>query len=292
MTRDSILWTLGMIGAVVIGLAANFDAFPWISVTAQHWISLAAFVAGIISAKLATSPLPSKRELAIKRALDAREQPLTDPPIRAGRIDPNKIGKAMIVGFVVMGAPSCATSQLHQATVASTGLYTAIAGIDDTEKALYTPNQPCVQPAPCISKDQHDALNPKILDLLKAGRDANDVVIVAGRVPPSVQKVIDALARFGQQVTTMFPDGPAKSKIQTAIIGAQTAASLLLAFGRTTQIGENHGGQEVVGSEHRADLGAGRPDARADRRDVVGEPRGRAAGARDSGRPGATRQAA
>lgn len=290
MARDSILWTVGMIGSVVIGLAANFDAFPWIPVTAQHWISLAAFIAGIISAKLATSPLPSKQQLAIRRA--AREQRPIDPPLRAGRIDPNKIGKAVIVGLVVIGAPSCASSQLHQATVASTGLYTAIAGIDDTEKALYTPNQPCVQPAPCITKDQHDALNPKILDLLKAGRDANDVVIVAGQVPPSVQKVVDALAKFGQQVTTMFPDGPAKSKIQTAIIGAQTAASLLLAFGRTTQIGENHAGETVARPERDFDLGAGRRTTGANRDDRVPQPRGRLAGARHSGRPGTARTAA
>lgn len=286
MARDSVLWTVGMIGAVVIGLAANFDAFPWIPVTAQHWIGLAAFIAGIISAKLATSPLPSKRELAIKRALAAREEPPIDPPLRAGRVDVNKLGKPVIIALLLVGSSSCASSQLHQATVASTGLYTAIATIDDTERALYTPGTPCIEPGPCITKAQHDALNPRILELLKAGRDANNVVIVAGQVPPSVQKVVDALATFGKQVTSMFPDGPVKSKIQTAIIGAQTAASLLLAFGRTTQIGALHG------PERDFDLGAGRRTVGADRDERVPQPRGRAAGARDSGRPGATRQAA
>jgi hypothetical protein len=286
MARDSVLWTVGMIGAIVIGLAANFDAFPWIPVTAQHWISLAAFIAGIISAKLATSPLPSKRELAIKRALAAREEPPIDPPLRAGRVDVNKLGKPVVIALLLVGTWSCASSQLHQATVASTGLYTAIAGIDDTERALYTPGTPCIEPNPCITKAQHDALNPKILELLKAGRDANDVVIVAGQVPPSVQKVVDALATFGKQVTSMFPDGPVKSKIQTAIIGAQTAASLLLAFGRTTQIGALHG------SERRFDMGAGRPAAGADRDGRVQGPRIGVAGAWDSGRSGAAREAA
>lgn len=287
MSRDSALWWFGMVGAIVVGLAANFEAFPWIPVPAQHWISLTAFIAGIVSAKLATSPLPSKRELAIKRALVAREEPPIDPPLRAGRVDVNKIGKPVVIALLLVWSSSCATgSARHQATVASTGLYTAIAAIDDTERALYTPGTPCIEPGPCITKAQHDALNPRILELLKAGRDANDVVIVAGQVPPSVQKVVDALATFGKQVTSMFPDGPVKSKIQTAIIGAQTAASLLLAFGRTTQIGALHG------PERDFDLGAGRRTVGADRDERVPQPRGRAAGARDSGRPGATRQAA
>jgi hypothetical protein len=265
MARDSVLWTVGIIGAIVIGLAANFDAFPWIPVTAQHWISLAAFIAGIISAKLATSPLPSKRELAIRRAAAAREQPLIDPPLRAGRVDVKKLGKPVIIALLLVGSSSCASSSVrHQATVASTGLYTAIAAIDDTERALATSG--------ALTADQHAKLTPDILLLLKAGRAANDAVI-ATTVPQPVQNVVTALAAVANHVTELLPDGPTKSKLQTAIIGAQTAATLLLAF-RTTQIGAN----DAREPEHHPALGPGRPADRPDRGNRVLAFTGRAAG--------------
>jgi hypothetical protein len=46
-----------MIGAVVVGLAGSFDLFPWIPEAAQKAISLGAFIIGIVSGKLASSPL-------------------------------------------------------------------------------------------------------------------------------------------------------------------------------------------------------------------------------------------
>lgn len=58
MTRDSLLWGFGMIGSVAVALAGNLHLFPWIPEGGQHAISLAAFVAGVVSGKLSTSPLP------------------------------------------------------------------------------------------------------------------------------------------------------------------------------------------------------------------------------------------
>jgi hypothetical protein len=46
-----------MAGAVVVGLAGSFDLFPWVPEKVQHGISLAAFVVGIVSGKMAQSPL-------------------------------------------------------------------------------------------------------------------------------------------------------------------------------------------------------------------------------------------
>lgn len=62
MTRDSIVWWFGIVGSVVTGVALNFDLFPWIPEHWQHALSLAAFAFGIISGKLASSPLPHSRE--------------------------------------------------------------------------------------------------------------------------------------------------------------------------------------------------------------------------------------
>lgn len=57
MTRDNIIWTLFLAGAVITGVAANFSMFPWIPERAQHGLSFAAFIWAIVSAKLGNSPL-------------------------------------------------------------------------------------------------------------------------------------------------------------------------------------------------------------------------------------------
>ncbi len=58
MTRDDLIWWVGMIGGIAVGLSASFNLFPWIPTGWQHAISLIAFVGGVVSGKLATSPLP------------------------------------------------------------------------------------------------------------------------------------------------------------------------------------------------------------------------------------------
>lgn len=60
LTRDDVTWWIGIVGGIAIGLSSSFSLFPWISVPWQHGISLVAFIYAIVSAKLATSPLPGK----------------------------------------------------------------------------------------------------------------------------------------------------------------------------------------------------------------------------------------
>jgi NhaP-type Na+/H+ or K+/H+ antiporter len=75
LTRDSWLWWAGIIGSVVIGLATLDSStltdygIPggWV-----RFIRLAAFVVGIVSGKMATSPLPSQTE---KQRMDAAKKP-------------------------------------------------------------------------------------------------------------------------------------------------------------------------------------------------------------------------
>lgn len=62
MTRDDLKWWVGMVGGVVVALAAHFDLFPWIPVPAQHAIEFIAFIVGVVSGKLATSPLPGRND--------------------------------------------------------------------------------------------------------------------------------------------------------------------------------------------------------------------------------------
>ena len=52
--RDSWIWTLGIVGAVLTAAANQAGLFPaWL----YPWINFAALIVGIVSGKLATSPL-------------------------------------------------------------------------------------------------------------------------------------------------------------------------------------------------------------------------------------------
>lgn len=62
MTRDSLIWWIGILGGVATGLAAHLDQFSWLPDNVEKVIELTAFIVSIISGKMATSPLPSKAE--------------------------------------------------------------------------------------------------------------------------------------------------------------------------------------------------------------------------------------
>ncbi len=60
LTRDSLIWWVGMIGALLTALANNGGLFP---VEWKPYIDLAALLVGIISGKLATSPLAGAKKV-------------------------------------------------------------------------------------------------------------------------------------------------------------------------------------------------------------------------------------
>ena len=62
LTRDSVFWTLSIVGSIAVGLSTHFELFPWIPDGWRHAIELTAFLYGIIAGKLATSPLPGKAD--------------------------------------------------------------------------------------------------------------------------------------------------------------------------------------------------------------------------------------
>lgn len=79
LTRDSIIWLIGMVGSALVAVSTNLHLFPWMSPTAQHWINLAAFVVGIISGKMATSPLMHSQEVKEVKAYQERSERLIPP---------------------------------------------------------------------------------------------------------------------------------------------------------------------------------------------------------------------
>lgn len=59
ITRDSVLWWIGMVGGILGVAAANVGLFPsrW-----QGYIIGAASLVAVVSGKLATSPLKGERD--------------------------------------------------------------------------------------------------------------------------------------------------------------------------------------------------------------------------------------
>ncbi len=69
-TRDSALWLWGTIVAIILGLATIDQPMAIALGIPATWLlklRLAAFVIGIISAKVSTSPLPHSDDLPFRR---------------------------------------------------------------------------------------------------------------------------------------------------------------------------------------------------------------------------------
>jgi hypothetical protein len=62
VTRDSVVWWVGMIVAVLGAIIANANLLPASWAPALPWINLVCIVLGVISGKLATSPLPGNHD--------------------------------------------------------------------------------------------------------------------------------------------------------------------------------------------------------------------------------------
>lgn len=59
--RDSVVWWVGIVGAVIVGLATLADPATYgIPAWLMPYLRLGALIVGIVSGKMATSPLPGK----------------------------------------------------------------------------------------------------------------------------------------------------------------------------------------------------------------------------------------
>jgi hypothetical protein len=184
-----------------------------------------------------------------------------DKPTNGGGSVSNGTRAAIGVAVLLAGAlafSGCALtgSSRHKAVVGSTSLYTAIAGIDDVEMGLFTAGQ--------ISPAQHATLNPRIVTLLKAGKAANTAVAAwpqGSRAPAELLAAVQELGAVAQEVSSLLPDGPTKSKLQTSIIVAQQAIAIVLSLSSTGGSVEQENDSAV-----RADWGSVVTDWRRDDR--------------------------
>lgn len=73
LTRDSITLTVGAIASVSTGFVSGFNLFPWLSIGAQHAISLISFGSGLLLLFLKSSPLPVSPEGHAKEVQEHNE---------------------------------------------------------------------------------------------------------------------------------------------------------------------------------------------------------------------------
>lgn len=65
LTRDSFVWWVGMVGGVAMAILLYADQLPiLVTPVVREGLILTAVVAAVVSGKLATSPLPGKRDVA------------------------------------------------------------------------------------------------------------------------------------------------------------------------------------------------------------------------------------
>lgn len=62
LSRDSVFWTLSMIGAGAVAITGHYDKFPFLE-PYHSYIELVAMIYGMVAGKMATSPLPGKHDL-------------------------------------------------------------------------------------------------------------------------------------------------------------------------------------------------------------------------------------
>lgn len=61
VTRDSVFWTLSMIGAAAVAIGGHYDKFPLLE-PYHGYIEMIAMLYGMFAGKMATSPLPGKND--------------------------------------------------------------------------------------------------------------------------------------------------------------------------------------------------------------------------------------
>jgi hypothetical protein len=158
----------------------------------------------------------------------------------------------VLLALALSASSACALTggARHRAVVIDTGLYTAIAAVDDVEMSLSQSGQ--------ITAAQHAKLNPQILAMLKAGQAANRAIQVWPQGSPAPRELAAAVVELGRvadSVIVTLPDGSTKSKLQSAVMTAQRVASLLLALSPLLPGGTAQGTPLLVPPEWARSIG-------------------------------------
>lgn len=156
MNRDSVIWWIGIVVAVLGAVAANSSLLPPAWAPALPYINLVCIILGTLSGKLATSPL--------KGASDT------------SKVDVSKITITLIVAMVSLSVLTGATchgkqSPRHDTTLNLKTLTVSLQALQESEQALFQ-----AKTIPALTPDAHKAFNAKMVTVWDATSAAVSVV--------------------------------------------------------------------------------------------------------------------
>jgi len=199
MTRDSWIWTLGIIAAVLAAAANQAGLFPagW-----YPWINFLSLVLGIVSGKLATSPLPGEHD--------------------AKTVNVSKIGPAVLLCLLLPGLVGCAPSFKAKLQQADRSVQSALFTVDQVENTASTAGQ--------VPADFHKRFSGYMVTALTAGQTFHRSVMAyqpGQAIPVDVIALASALQSAAELVRSL-PASETKSKIAAVLDAAAFVARELL----------------------------------------------------------------
>jgi len=115
MTRDSWIWFLAIVGAVVTYLLNQAPPWDW---TYNQWLAAAAFGVGTAAGWLKTSPLPGEND--------------------AKKVNLSKIAPLVVLLLILPGLTGCAQSTKAKLQQADRSLVGVLQTLDTVEQQLFT----------------------------------------------------------------------------------------------------------------------------------------------------------
>lgn len=201
LTRDSAVWWLLIVGAVVTYLSQMPPPVDW---TWAQWMQSIAALVGIIAGKLATSPLRGAND-AMKNDL-ARFRVLL-PLLLA----------------LSLGACALKGTPRHQVTVAAVTISDSLIVATDFERAHWREMQ--------LTEAQHKVFQGRMVQVLETAKAIDETILAwpKGTPPPaSMKPLVLALKRDLDVALSYVPPSPTKDRITTQLASVWSLLGLVL----------------------------------------------------------------
>lgn len=214
LTRDSALWTVTLILAVLLFLVANLDMLVDVgfSPRALAWVKLITGVVGVVAAFMKASPLPLNKEnpMAINPTTAANTLgPLGG--IKAAWLLPILLAAGVGAAFLTM--PSCAGFKVQTGVSPVADIANAGAKIEDTAHTILTAAA-TYQKEGAITRDNLDTVALAVNKIGHVGKDlksaldaynaakaaAKDLTLSRTAIDASLSAIGQALADIGNAI--------------------------------------------------------------------------------------------
>jgi hypothetical protein len=203
-TRDSALWLWGTIVAIVLGLATLDQATAVALGIPAAWLvklRLAAFILGLISAKVSTSPFPHSKD------------------VPSGRVDVSKLTPLVILALALGSVTSCASlgSARHRTALTVGSAHAVLTTIREGELLLVCGKPTAPAPPTCVDAARHKSISGKLVTAFdydgKVAQLARD--LPADASPSSLASLLGQIGVLVDDVLALIPDSSAKAALLT-----------------------------------------------------------------------------